>query len=68
MAAREDARRKLLRQFYGLRTYSSHFSLAHRSYQAWNKPPVQDVNAWERLGNPGWNWERFSDYTKKVEK
>ena len=24
--------------------------------------------AWERLGNPGWNWENFQRYSRKVER
>ncbi|KAF9463702.1 GMC oxidoreductase [Collybia nuda] len=25
----------------------------------WSKPPKVDINAWEKLGNPGWNWENY---------
>lgn len=35
--------------------------------QAWNKHSVQDVDSWEKLGNPGWNWETLAPYYRKVE-
>ena len=41
-----------------------------------NEPPVMmytraaasDYDDWEKLGNPGWNWERFIEYSKKSER
>jgi len=33
----------------------------------WNKPAKFDINAFERLGNVGWNWEIFDSYVKKAE-
>lgn len=33
--------------------------------KAWSIPPSQDINAWEKLGNPGWNWETYSRNVKK---
>lgn len=37
------------------------------NFQFWGVPPAQDVNAIETLGNPGWNWEEFKKYFKRVE-
>ncbi|CCM05264.1 uncharacterized protein FIBRA_07474 [Fibroporia radiculosa] len=34
----------------------------------WNRPQREDIDAFEKLGNVGWNFERFVKYTKKVEK
>lgn len=34
----------------------------------WTKPTTQDIDAWEKLGNPGWNWSRYDEYCKKAEK
>ena len=31
-------------------------------------PPAADVDAFEALGNPGWNWAGFEKYSKKVER
>lgn len=36
--------------------------------KAWSIPPSQDINAWEKLGNPEWNWETYSRNVKKNEK
>lgn len=36
-------------------------------HQVWGRPPAEDIDAWERLGNPGWNWKRFLEYSKKSE-
>ncbi|KAH7882447.1 alcohol oxidase [Phlebopus sp. FC_14] len=33
----------------------------------WSKPPAEEINDWERLGNPGWNWERYRRYLHKLE-
>ncbi|KAL4789423.1 hypothetical protein BDV19DRAFT_395068 [Aspergillus venezuelensis] len=30
-------------------------------------PSKKDVDSWEQLGNPGWNWESLSDYLRKSE-
>ncbi|TDL16626.1 FAD/NAD(P)-binding domain-containing protein [Rickenella mellea] len=37
------------------------------NFTVWNHPPAGDVDAWEKLGNPGWNWELFQKYAKKAE-
>ncbi|KZT10003.1 GMC oxidoreductase [Laetiporus sulphureus 93-53] len=34
----------------------------------WTRPQREDIDAIERLGNPGWNWDRFHEYSKKSEK
>ena len=49
------------RQFYPIEIFDHHL-------QAWNKPPQEDVNAWEKLGNTGWNWHNFKQSLKKAEK
>ncbi|KAJ9263848.1 CAZyme family AA3 [Paecilomyces variotii] len=30
-------------------------------------PSKRDVDAWEELGNPGWNWDALSQYLRKSE-
>ncbi|TDL21816.1 GMC oxidoreductase [Rickenella mellea] len=37
------------------------------NFLLWNKPPADDIYDWEKLGNPGWNWERFQKYAKRIE-
>lgn len=32
----------------------------------WNRGGQDDYDAWEALGNPGWNWEGMLPYFKKV--
>ncbi|KAF8538469.1 GMC oxidoreductase [Trichophaea hybrida] len=32
-----------------------------------DRPSPQDINAWEELGNPGWNWQGLLPYYKKSE-
>ncbi|CAL1705803.1 unnamed protein product [Somion occarium] len=34
---------------------------------AWLKPHRGDIDAFEKLGNPGWNWENFQRYSNKAE-
>ncbi|PYI00085.1 alcohol oxidase [Aspergillus ellipticus CBS 707.79] len=31
-------------------------------------PSRSDIDAWEKLGNPGWNWESLSAYVRKSQK
>lgn len=38
------------------------------NYYVWMKPPAADVDAFEALGNPGWNWADFDKYSKKTER
>ncbi|TFY53310.1 hypothetical protein EVG20_g10175 [Dentipellis fragilis] len=37
------------------------------NFYVWNKPRAEDINAIGELGNPGWNWDRFVEYSKKAE-
>ncbi|KLO08735.1 GMC oxidoreductase [Schizopora paradoxa] len=37
------------------------------NFLAWSKPPAEDMDAWEQLGNPGWNASRYFEYSKKAE-
>ncbi|EIM84584.1 GMC oxidoreductase [Stereum hirsutum FP-91666 SS1] len=37
------------------------------NFYAWSKPPAGDVDAIEKLGNPGWNWKSYFEYTKRSE-
>ncbi|KDQ52343.1 GMC oxidoreductase [Jaapia argillacea MUCL 33604] len=37
------------------------------NFYAWSKPPKGDVDAIEKLGNPGWNWDDYAMYTKRSE-
>lgn len=34
----------------------------------WTKPEPADIDAWEKLGNPGWNFKRLHEYIKKAER
>ncbi|KAF9439726.1 GMC oxidoreductase, partial [Macrolepiota fuliginosa MF-IS2] len=36
------------------------------NFMAWTKPSKSDIDAWERLGNGGWNWDRFDKYVQRV--
>ncbi|EMD40393.1 hypothetical protein CERSUDRAFT_91113 [Gelatoporia subvermispora B] len=37
------------------------------NFMAWTKPPANEINDWERLGNPGWNWQNFHRYLSRAE-
>ncbi|KAG6828989.1 hypothetical protein H0H92_006061 [Tricholoma furcatifolium] len=37
------------------------------NFLAWMLPPSIDIDAFEKLGNPGWNWDDFYVYANKVE-
>lgn len=37
------------------------------NYHCWITPPAHDINVFENLGNPGWNWGNFSEYVKRAE-
>lgn len=41
---------------------------SNMNFYAWIKPPAFDMDSFEKLGNPGWNWEEFSRYSKKSER
>ncbi|KDQ55045.1 GMC oxidoreductase [Jaapia argillacea MUCL 33604] len=34
----------------------------------WTMPPSDEIDDWERLGNPGWNWVNHRRYIKRAEK
>ncbi|KAJ7458937.1 GMC oxidoreductase [Mycena latifolia] len=31
----------------------------------WVKPPARDIDAFEKLGNPGWNWNEYLKYSQR---
>lgn len=37
------------------------------NFCVWTKPHAQDVDAWEKLGNPGWDWNSFQKYSLRAE-
>ncbi|KAJ7688605.1 GMC oxidoreductase, partial [Mycena rosella] len=37
------------------------------NFMAWIKPPADDINAFEKLGNPGWNWSEYLKYSQRSE-
>lgn len=37
------------------------------NFCVWIKPPAADIDAWEELGNPGWNWKAYQKYTMRTE-
>ncbi|KAL6309726.1 alcohol oxidase [Sparassis latifolia] len=37
------------------------------NFLCWTIPPAEDINNFERLGNPGWNWKDFEKYLKRVQ-
>ncbi|KDQ55740.1 GMC oxidoreductase [Jaapia argillacea MUCL 33604] len=37
------------------------------NFMAWIKPPADDIDDIEKLGNPGWNWERYQRFVHKTE-
>ncbi|KAK1219629.1 hypothetical protein PQX77_017641 [Marasmius sp. AFHP31] len=36
------------------------------NFSGWSVPPQEDINDWERLGNPGWNWNTYQKYHDKA--
>ncbi|KIP08918.1 hypothetical protein PHLGIDRAFT_103537 [Phlebiopsis gigantea 11061_1 CR5-6] len=38
------------------------------NFFCWGRPAKEDIDAWEKLGNPGWNWKNFLKYSRKSEK
>ncbi|KZP01248.1 GMC oxidoreductase [Calocera viscosa TUFC12733] len=38
------------------------------NFMSYMRPSAGDINAWEELGNPGWNWSNFFEYSKRGEK
>lgn len=37
------------------------------NFYVWTKPPKEDVDAFEELGNPGWNWKSYQELTMRSE-
>ncbi|KAJ7920180.1 GMC oxidoreductase [Mycena leptocephala] len=37
------------------------------NFHAWIKPPASDIDAIEKLGNPGWNWNEYVKYSQRSE-
>ncbi|EMD41655.1 hypothetical protein CERSUDRAFT_79287 [Gelatoporia subvermispora B] len=37
------------------------------NFMVWTKPPAEEINDWERLGNPGWNWGNYVTYLNRSE-
>ncbi|THH20334.1 hypothetical protein EW146_g1022 [Bondarzewia mesenterica] len=37
------------------------------NFFAYCKPPKQEIDDFEKLGNPGWNWANFQKYSAKAE-
>ncbi|KAI0638410.1 GMC oxidoreductase [Trametes polyzona] len=37
------------------------------NFLCWIKPPGDDIDDFERLGNPGWNWANFEKYIHRTE-
>ncbi|KAJ7157930.1 GMC oxidoreductase [Mycena crocata] len=37
------------------------------NFMAWVKPPAGDIDAIEKLGNPGWNWKDYMKYSQRSE-
>ncbi|TFK47573.1 alcohol oxidase [Heliocybe sulcata] len=37
------------------------------NFLCWTKPPADEIDDWERLGNPGWNWKNYQKYALRTE-
>ncbi|TCD65297.1 hypothetical protein EIP91_002822 [Steccherinum ochraceum] len=37
------------------------------NFYGWGKPHADDINDFERLGNPGWNWDRLNGHIRALE-
>ncbi|KAJ8689747.1 hypothetical protein PTI98_012617 [Pleurotus ostreatus] len=37
------------------------------NFMCWIKPPAEDIDDLEKLGNSGWNWNTYDKYIKKAE-
>ncbi|CCM00565.1 uncharacterized protein FIBRA_02599 [Fibroporia radiculosa] len=37
------------------------------NFLGWLKPPADEIDAFERLGNPGWNWKNYQMASERVE-
>ncbi|KAJ7583024.1 hypothetical protein C8J56DRAFT_865422, partial [Mycena floridula] len=36
------------------------------NFMVWNLPPADDIDNWEKLGNPGWNFKNYLKYHNRV--
>ncbi|KZT66041.1 GMC oxidoreductase [Daedalea quercina L-15889] len=37
------------------------------NFMCWTKPPKEEIDEFEKLGNPGWNWQNYERYVAKTE-
>ncbi|KAI0921212.1 hypothetical protein AcW2_006258 [Taiwanofungus camphoratus] len=37
------------------------------NFMCYTKPHAEDINDFERLGNPGWNWNNYEKYLERTE-
>ncbi|KAH9840900.1 GMC oxidoreductase [Rhodofomes roseus] len=37
------------------------------NFMVWAKPPKEEIDDFERLGNPGWNWKNYQHYVSRTE-
>lgn len=37
------------------------------NFYVWTKPPKEDIDVYEELGNPGWNWKSYQELTMRTE-
>ncbi|CDO78283.1 GMC oxidoreductase [Trametes cinnabarina] len=38
------------------------------NFLCWIKPPAKEIDDFERLGNPGWNWKNYEKYIHRTER
>ncbi|KAJ3735624.1 GMC oxidoreductase-domain-containing protein, partial [Lentinula guzmanii] len=36
------------------------------NFSVWTFPPKEDIDNWEKLGNPGWNWKNYEKYSTRA--
>ncbi|KIJ50029.1 GMC oxidoreductase, partial [Sphaerobolus stellatus SS14] len=41
---------------------------SNMNFMMWSRPGKDEIDAWEKLGNKGWNYENFIPYIRKAEK
>jgi len=37
------------------------------NFMVFQKPPAFDIDNWEKLGSPGWNWNQYHEAVKRAE-
>ncbi|KAI0776222.1 alcohol oxidase [Trametes elegans] len=37
------------------------------NFLCWTKPAAEEIDDFERLGNPGWNWKNYEKYIQRAE-